>query len=1018
MGVVTENRVRWESALRRALIALAAIALPALFAAPAFAAPTFAPATNYSEGAVPFGTSITTADFDADGNLELLYEVSPSGLRLRKGDGAGGFGAFTVVPSTGLSQDFNSVYTAQLNPDVDSFPDVVVTPGGTPANDNLVLLINNDDGTFSETVLSLGLKTRAHAAAVGDLNGDGDPDIAVTTSAPAGATDNLAIFFGDGSGAFGFAGYVDHGGQLESSTLANRNDVALGYLNADVVLDIVVANEDSGSFAVLLGQGDGLTFDPAVTYGMGGTEPRAIVLRDLDGDGELDVATLNRGSNDIGVRLGIGNGSFGPALTYGLGGGTGGQHLLAVDINDDGVLDLVTTNQGTNDFSVLLGNGDGSFDTGVRFGTPNNPYEAVAGDFDEDGRPDIATTGGAFSASTGFIKVRRNTTDEKAPNTFIDSNPADPTNSTTANFTFHGTDPAIASLPLSFECRRDGAAWNPCDTTSSDNDTATEGQRTFEVRAIDTAGNADPTPASYTWAVDLTPPTITVTTPKAGPPHDHFELHDGAPAFSCSDPLAGAPPVASGVDDCGASSFDDDIPLGPKLITFTATDNAGNVSTPVTRVYVIDPPNYGEFVNDDDPVAYYRFDEPYPSSQSPQEIGMEDSSGNGHHGTYKNDVALRRQGGIACERRPHPPRACESFANDPDRPGWAAFFPERDGYGYVNGISASPTGYTMEAWVKPRTPGAMMIMSHGRAGQLFIDGSGRLAFEQSQDTVSGGGPVLDTGSWWHVAATWDGHHTRLYVNGDEVAHSTTANATPSGISTFYVGYGERAPWFHGEIDEAALYNHALSRHAFEDRYAIGTAKDKPSLPGHAGNDPLNTGLPSADPTEPKNNGLYAPGKTAQGRLYCTIAMTPHGHADIASCTATADGGTIGQIAGDAAGRARTARLRGHGRRSGLATPTFTRTPMTWSTSPRSTAATLSSPTTASATAGTSRCSDSSPNGRTTANTRTDRPGAGRDRRRRRHGPRVQGPERLRLRERPARSGLPDDDRGLGPSPTI
>ena len=87
---------------------------------------------------------------------------------------------------------------------------------------------------------------------------------------------------------------------------------------------------------------------------------------------------------------------------------------------------------------------------------------------------------------------------------------------------------------------------NPC--TSPENYTATEGQRLFEVRAIDAVGNVDPTPASYTWVVDLTPPVVTITTPAN---KQHVTLHGPlTPVFNYTDPLAGARRTASGVATC------------------------------------------------------------------------------------------------------------------------------------------------------------------------------------------------------------------------------------------------------------------------------------------------------------------------------------------------------------------------------------------------------------------------------------------------------------------------------------
>ncbi len=465
--------------------------------------------------------------------------------------------------------------------------------------------------------------------------------------------------------------------------------------------------------------------------------------------------------------------------------------------------------------------------------------------------------------------------DSIAPQTSFTATPDQFSQDTSPAFEFAAGDPDPSTGIDGFECSLDGVPFSPCE--SGDEFTTPEGAHELYVRAIDKAGNPDPTPAGYTWMVDTTTPEITIKVPAT---KQRFLLHQGNPNYNCSDPLAaGPPPVASGIAQCAALAFDNEN-LGPHEFRVRAVDRAGNETTK-RRAYVIDPPNYGAFVGADNPLAYYRMDEAIGSSD------IKDRSGNGHDGTYQNGIALGRDGATACERRPHPPRACELA--HPARNN-AAFFPSRDGHGYVNGIAAPTNAYTMEAWIKPRDGGDMMIVSHGGGGQLFISG-GHLAFRQTQDTIHGGGPALQPGKWWHVAATWTGTNTRLYVNGDQIGASSSANKPPSGISTFFVGYGEMAPWFHGDLDEVAYYGRALNRHAFQDRYKIGVATDHASV--EPGASVLNTEGPNTDPVAPKNDGLYAPTKTPDAEFECT---DPDGAADVATCTATVDGAPI--VGGD------------------------------------------------------------------------------------------------------------------------
>lgn len=111
---------------------------------------------------------------------------------------------------------------------------------------------------------------------------------------------------------------------------------------------------------------------------------------------------------------------------------------------------------------------------------------------------------GNTSGSSGALSI---TIDTLAPNTSIDSNPSNPSGSTSASFTFSGTD---ADSVLTFECKLDAAAFAPCTSPQNYSGLAT-GSHTFQVRATDRAGNTDASPASFTWSIvtDSTPPVIT-----------------------------------------------------------------------------------------------------------------------------------------------------------------------------------------------------------------------------------------------------------------------------------------------------------------------------------------------------------------------------------------------------------------------------------------------------------------------------------------------------------------------------
>ena len=113
---------------------------------------------------------------------------------------------------------------------------------------------------------------------------------------------------------------------------------------------------------------------------------------DFSGDGRTDLAVANLGSNDVSVLLGNGDGTFQNQVRYPA--GTSPFALVAGDFSGDGRTDLAVANLGSNDVSVLLGNGDGTFQNQVRYPAGTSPFALVAGDFSGDGRTDLAVANG------------------------------------------------------------------------------------------------------------------------------------------------------------------------------------------------------------------------------------------------------------------------------------------------------------------------------------------------------------------------------------------------------------------------------------------------------------------------------------------------------------------------------------------------------------------------------------------------------------------------------------------------
>ena len=154
--------------------------------------------------------------------------------------------------------------------------------------------------------------------------------------------------------------------------------------------------------AALSSPSTGPIFFAAPTYGSGGQYAYSVVVGDMNGDGKPDLVVANRcdatgncANGSVSVLLGNGDGTFQAAVSYGSG-GQDATSLVVGDVNVDGKLDLVVANRcadhtcANGSVSVLLGNGDGTFQAAVSYGSGGqNAYSVAVGDVSGDSKPDL-----------------------------------------------------------------------------------------------------------------------------------------------------------------------------------------------------------------------------------------------------------------------------------------------------------------------------------------------------------------------------------------------------------------------------------------------------------------------------------------------------------------------------------------------------------------------------------------------------------------------------------------------------
>jgi hypothetical protein len=185
-------------------------------------------------------------------------------------------------------------------------------------------------------------------------------------------------------------GNVSFTNQATYLTRSTPYSVALVDVNNDSRLDIIVANTGSDSVSVLFGNGNG-SFENQMTYSTG-SGPQAVAIDDLNNDGWLDIVVCNANADNVGILLHYNTGALAKEISFAPGDGSRLRSLAVDDFNNDNQLDLVVVKYGTNNVGVLLGYGNGSFEQQILLNTSANshPYSIAIGDYNKDAQLDIA----------------------------------------------------------------------------------------------------------------------------------------------------------------------------------------------------------------------------------------------------------------------------------------------------------------------------------------------------------------------------------------------------------------------------------------------------------------------------------------------------------------------------------------------------------------------------------------------------------------------------------------------------
>jgi len=391
-------------------------------------------------------TDIKAGDMNLDGISDVVVTHCGGSVSVLLANGDG-----TLQPPIGSGTSGCVTALALADVDRDGYLDMV---GNKPDNSVVILMPGNGDGTVGPNRPSVGASP--YSVAVGDFNEDGINDLAVANS----GSNSFSLLLGNGNATFQVArsipvglrptsmaaGRFTNSGHLDLavvnsssddvSVLRGRGDgtfiqlgavivgsnpqaLILGDFNNDRSLDMAVVRDLA--VVVLLGNGNG-TFQPPTSYNSGVSFPTSVAKGDFNRDGNDDLVVTGGSffSSNISVLLGNGQGGF--QTPRPLTGNRGPSSAAVGDLNGDGLPDIAVANSGSNNVTVFLGNGDGTFQPGVDFFVlGNTPLWVVIDDFNGDGRLDMATANSQSNYVSILVNVEVPGAPVFSPVSFIDA---------------------------------------------------------------------------------------------------------------------------------------------------------------------------------------------------------------------------------------------------------------------------------------------------------------------------------------------------------------------------------------------------------------------------------------------------------------------------------------------------------------------------------------------------------------------------------------------------------------------
>ncbi|MCB0857598.1 MAG: VCBS repeat-containing protein [Solirubrobacterales bacterium] len=354
---------------------------------------------------------VAADDLNGDGSTDLVTaNTTASTVSVLLGDGAG---SFSDAPDSPFAAGGNPRSVAIGNLNGGSVPDLVVT---NPFSDNVSVLLGDGDGSFGPPTSFATGGDGSRNVAIGNFNTDGFADLAITN--PGNSSVNVSILLGNGTGSFSPApGSPYPVSSKPAFSPSSPFGIAISNFNGGRP-DLVVGSQAT-SIYVMFGNEDGsfsttpdstiLSGDAPATPGPESV-PQGVAAGDLNADGFADIVAANRDDNSVSVILGNGDGTFDPKTQFNA--GTKPVSVAIGNLNGGSVPDLAVANADSSpsddSVSVLLGTGGGSFGAPVSlpFPSPNpnaEPLSIGISNLNGDSLPDLFTASSGIASASVFI---------------------------------------------------------------------------------------------------------------------------------------------------------------------------------------------------------------------------------------------------------------------------------------------------------------------------------------------------------------------------------------------------------------------------------------------------------------------------------------------------------------------------------------------------------------------------------------------------------------------------------------